>query len=489
MSNNIAREPLVSVIIPVYNGQNYLGEAIRSCMEQSYKNLEIVVIDDGSQDDTKQIVNDLMLEDTRLIYFKKENGGVGSALNYGLGKIHGEYFTWLSHDDRYKENKIKEQLSESKKYLSNTILHCNYSLIDKNSHIINQVDTLKYNYLGIEKNPLYALYQSSINGCCLFIPRSIFSREDFKFNENLLTTQDYDLWYRVFQKINLVHINKNLVEYRIHDQQDSQKSPHLIEENENLWSLFAKEVFEDKVWSGPHDSKIILSHFIGHLISTNFQRSVDFAVQLLNDKIELDILREGAQDYKIINVRNNHLKQRNIENLKYLQHYYNSFSEISKIDDHVNFMMMILGGSSVLVDTACGACKENKKVYVSHNMNFKSFFCKKIRIYSSAMDRRLTDLDTTYISNFVFYEIFYRKNLVSIDCICEHNEENLVIREIKSNPKIQKIIFTKVIRSLDSNSMNYDIYKNLNRVIKNRYKLALIIRLASNWFVRRFSNS
>jgi glycosyltransferase involved in cell wall biosynthesis len=430
-----------------------------------------------------------MLEDARLIYFRKENGGVGSALNYGLEKIHGDYFTWLSHDDRYKVNKIKAQFRESKKHLSNTILHCNYSLIDKNSQIITQVDALKYNYLGIEKNPLYALYQSSINGCCLFIPRSIFSREEFRFNENLLTTQDYDLWYRIFQKTNLVHINENLVEYRIHDQQDSRKSPNLIEENENLWSLFAKEVFEDKVWSGPHDSKIILSHLIGHLISTNFQRSVDFAGQLLIDKIELDILKESTQDYKIINVRNNHLKQRNIENLKYLESYYNRFSDVSKIDEHVNFMMMLLGGSSVLVDTACGACKENKKVYVSHDMNFKSFFCKKIRIYSSAMDRRLTDLDTPFIANFVFNEIFYRKNLISMDCECEHNEENLVIREIKSNPKIQKIIFTKVILSLDSNSMNYAIYKNLNRVIKNRYKLPLIIRLALNWIIRRFSNS
>jgi hypothetical protein len=287
----------------------------------------------------------------------------------------------------------------------------------------------------------------------------------------------------------LVHINENLVEYRLHDQQDSRKSPNLIEENENLWSLFAKEVFEDKVWSGPHDSKIILSHLIGHLISTNFQRSVDFAGQLLIDKIELDILKESTQDYKIINVRNNHLKQRNIENLKYLESYYNRFSDVSKIDEHVNFMMMLLGGSSVLVDTACGACKENKKVYVSHDMNFKSFFCKKIRIYSSAMDRRLTDLDTPFIANFVFNEIFYRKNLISMDCECEHNEENLVIREIKSNPKIQKIIFTKVILSLDSNSMNYAIYKNLKRVIKNRYKLILIIRLVSNWIIRRLSNS
>jgi glycosyltransferase involved in cell wall biosynthesis len=488
MINQEAREPLVSVIIPVYNGQNYLEEAIRSCIKQSYKNIEIVVVDDGSYDKTEGIVKELMSEDTRVIYFRKENGGVGSALNYGLEKIHGDYFTWLSHDDRYNVNKIKVQLREAQKYLDNTILHCNYSLIDENSKNINQINVLNNNFLGLEKNPLYALYQSSINGCCLFIPRSIFSREEFRFNENLLTTQDYDLWYRIFQKTNLVHLNQNLVDYRVHEKQDSRTSQNLIQESENLWSFFAKEIFEGTVWTGPQDPKIILSHLIGHLISTDFQRSIDFAAKLLIERIKLDISRESTQDYKIVNVINNHLKQRNINHLNNLGNYYERFSNLSKSDDEVNFLMMLLGGASVLVDSSCDACKYNKMISLSHNINYKSLFCKKIRIYICAMDQKLTHLDTSAIANFALHEVLYKKKLISVDCNCNNYADNLVLREMKSNSRIQQMIFSKVILSLDLNSMNYDVYKVLNRSIFKRYQLFLIARLALNWIRRKLSN-
>ncbi|MDD4547058.1 MAG: glycosyltransferase family A protein, partial [Oscillospiraceae bacterium] len=93
--------PLVSIVIPVYNGSNYLAEAVDSALAQTYKNIEIVVVNDGSNDEgaTEKVAKSY---GDKIRYFSKENGGVSSALNLGIENMKGDYFSWLSHDDLYK---------------------------------------------------------------------------------------------------------------------------------------------------------------------------------------------------------------------------------------------------------------------------------------------------------------------------------------------------------------------------------------------------
>ncbi len=116
--------PKVTIIIPVYNGENYVSEAIESALAQTYKNIEIIVVNDGSTDNTEKIIEK---------YIKKTNGGVSTALNEGIKNMTGDYLSWLSHDDLYLPNKIEEQI----KFLFNlkekdVILYCNSALIDAN---------------------------------------------------------------------------------------------------------------------------------------------------------------------------------------------------------------------------------------------------------------------------------------------------------------------------------------------------------------------
>ena len=89
--------PKISIIIPVYNGSNYLQEAIESCLQQTYKEYEIIVVNDGSNDSgkTRAIAQKY---DKQIRYFEKENGGVSSALNFGISKMEGDFFAWLSQD-------------------------------------------------------------------------------------------------------------------------------------------------------------------------------------------------------------------------------------------------------------------------------------------------------------------------------------------------------------------------------------------------------
>jgi hypothetical protein len=101
--------PKVSIIIPVYNGSNFLREAIDSALAQTYENIEILVINDGSKDNGK--TEEIALSyGEKIHYFSKENGGVSSALNMAIKEMTGEYFSWLSHDDLYYEDKVKRQI-------------------------------------------------------------------------------------------------------------------------------------------------------------------------------------------------------------------------------------------------------------------------------------------------------------------------------------------------------------------------------------------
>ena len=99
--------PRVSVIIPFYAGVNWLKEAVDSVLSQTFKDYEIIVVNDGSNDDgaTRKIAKSY---GNKIKYFEKENGGVSSALNCGIKNMNGDYFAWLSHDDLIDINHIEK---------------------------------------------------------------------------------------------------------------------------------------------------------------------------------------------------------------------------------------------------------------------------------------------------------------------------------------------------------------------------------------------
>ena len=103
-------KPLVSIIIPLYNGSNYVEEAIKSALAQTYDNIEIVVVNDGSTDNgAGKAICEKYLD--KILYFEKENGGCASALNYGIKKANGDFISWLSHDDLYFPEKVEKQIN------------------------------------------------------------------------------------------------------------------------------------------------------------------------------------------------------------------------------------------------------------------------------------------------------------------------------------------------------------------------------------------
>lgn len=224
------KNPKVSIIIPVYNGADYVEEAIKSALSQTYKNIEIIVVNDGSKDDgkTKKVVSKYL---NQVQYYEKENGGVSTALNLAISKMTGDFFSWLSHDDRYYENKIEEQIKLLENYPKNTILYSDYDLMDENSNIFAS-NKLPHQEL-IEKKE-YALLRGAINGITLLIPKKAFD-ECGIFREDLRCTQDYELWLRMMEKYEFIHQDKILATTRLHKMQTGNTSPKMLTEGKDLW--------------------------------------------------------------------------------------------------------------------------------------------------------------------------------------------------------------------------------------------------------------
>lgn len=213
----MSKKPKVSIIIPVYNGSNFLSESINSALSQTYENIEIVVINDGSKDwwKTEKIAKSYW---NKIKYYSKSNWGVASALNLWIEKMTWDYFSWLSHDDLYFPEKVQKQIEflENLNYKKNVILYSNYIFIDEEGKEINKIN-LKYN----EKEFLYKLtINSFLNGCTLLIPKIAFYEVGF-FENTLKTTQDYHLWFRMLKTYHFINVPKYLVKSRQHAEQDS----------------------------------------------------------------------------------------------------------------------------------------------------------------------------------------------------------------------------------------------------------------------------
>ena len=247
------KKPKVSLIIPVYKGANYMKEAIDSALDQTYDNLEIIVVNDGSPDGgaTERIAKSY---GNKIRYFAKENGGVSTALNMAIKNMKGEYFTWLSHDDLYLPNKVEEQIDYLIKHDlvgTKTILYADYALINEHSYLLSEQH--KNHYLLNEYVEL-SLLSGAINGLTLMIPKRAFD-ECGLFDESLRCVQDYKLWFDFLKAgYNFIHQNKVFTATRLHLQQTTNVSPVMVSEGEDFW----KEVldyYESKVSNKIYGSK------------------------------------------------------------------------------------------------------------------------------------------------------------------------------------------------------------------------------------------
>jgi len=255
-------KPLVSIIIPTYNRADLLSRAIQSVINQTYKDWELLIIDDGSTDNTKEIVEEFVKKDPRIKYFYQENKGQGAARNLGIRESKGEYIAFLDSDDEFLENKIEKSVkifNEDKNIgmiYSNAIIIGNY-LDNKKS-----LEISKLYYGNIYKK---LLLNNFITTSTVVVKKEVFLNCGFFNKSSLLRNfEDYDMWLRIAKKYKIGYISEVLVKYNFSPKINSWEKRknaykamiYIYFKNLKTANLFEKFIIIWKLWE--HVAKYLL---------------------------------------------------------------------------------------------------------------------------------------------------------------------------------------------------------------------------------------
>jgi glycosyltransferase involved in cell wall biosynthesis len=280
--------PLVSVIITCYNQAKFLQEAIESALKQTHTHIEIVIVDDGSTDHTKEVA----LKYPRIRYVYQENEGLSSARNTGIEKSKGSYLVFLDADDWLFPKAIETNLKYFNKNGSFAFVSGWHEKVDEHNHPIQMdeqtivkdhhyLNLLKGNYIGMHAAVMYA--------------RWVF--DDLKFDISLRACEDYDLYFKIARKYQVASHNEKIAAYRIHGNNMSARIPFMLQnvldvcnrqkpllKNEDEQKAFAQGL---KVWEDYYSEKLYNTLFYGKNANGEWPTRSELAVLLKHKPLGL----------------------------------------------------------------------------------------------------------------------------------------------------------------------------------------------------------
>jgi len=198
------KEPEISVVIPTYNESRYLKEAISSILNQTYKKIEVIVVDDGSTDDTREIVKSF--DDPRIIYIFQKNRGPSNARNVGIKRVNRKYIAFLDSDDLWLKEKLEKQVDFMEKNSEIGLLGTGcYEVNDKVKILGKKIFPVKNKILQKDLIKYNPFIQSSI-----MIKREVFDKISLWYDERFRESEDYELWLRVADNYKIANLREAL---------------------------------------------------------------------------------------------------------------------------------------------------------------------------------------------------------------------------------------------------------------------------------------
>ena len=224
---------LVSVVIPVYNSEKFLIQCLESVLNQTYKNIEIICVDDGSTDNSPKI---LQKYSDKITIISQENQGLASALNAGIKAMKGSWFKWFSPDDIMYPKAIETLVNTAKNLKDNTIIYSNWDIIDKSGKKLRSFEESNYNNLNSFDFNVRLLDGQQINVNTTLIPNLLFPNLIMnKDIDPVLIDYDFFLNAGLLNKTKFYLVEKPLIKFRVHENQLSHKN--ILKSLENLESV------------------------------------------------------------------------------------------------------------------------------------------------------------------------------------------------------------------------------------------------------------
>jgi glycosyltransferase involved in cell wall biosynthesis len=201
-------EPLVSVVIPCYNHGQYLGDAIQSILQQTYSNYEIIVVDDGSQDNTRAVAD---VFKGKLRYIWQENQGLSVARNTGIQAAQGELIGLLDADDLYEPEYLSELVAALKQHKSSDAIYCGFKYIDLDNQLLPKKIIKVF-----QKDQFYS---NLLNGgffppMCMLAHKYCYEELGY-FDRNFQGCADWDMWLRMANRFSIIGIPVAFTRYRV----------------------------------------------------------------------------------------------------------------------------------------------------------------------------------------------------------------------------------------------------------------------------------
>jgi len=208
---------LVTVILPCYNGARWVSRAIESILVQIYENFELIIIDDGSTDNSKERIVPFLC-DKRVCYIYQANRGFSGAINSGIKASSGELIGFIGQDDVWVPNKIELQQKFLSEHQNIDLVFSPYYSMDSQGQIFRTINA-KIPVFRTKEELVTELFLGNFIGFeTVLVKRKCFDEVGF-FDERMTAFSDHDMWLRIVEKFNIGYFNQNLVKKREHNLQ------------------------------------------------------------------------------------------------------------------------------------------------------------------------------------------------------------------------------------------------------------------------------
>lgn len=214
---------LVSVLMPVYNGSLYLKEAIDSILTQTHSNLELIIINDGSIDDSEQII--LSYKDSRVKYIRNEqNSGICVTLNKGLDAANGKYIARMDCDDISFPERLQKQVAYMEENTSIGVVGSDIIVFGKD--IKERLFTFEHDKYCCKAG---LLFNTCFAHPAVMMRNSILVEQNLRYDDSYRGLEDFELWYRMSKFTEIINIEEPLLFYRKHKSQETQNVPPAVD--------------------------------------------------------------------------------------------------------------------------------------------------------------------------------------------------------------------------------------------------------------------
>lgn len=210
--------PKITVLMPVYNCEQYVGDAVQSILNQTYTDFEFLIIDDASTDTTVSVIK--QFNDNRIKLIEKpKNTGYTNSLNYGISIAKGDYIARMDGDDMSLPTRFNEQYNFMEANKDIAVCGTYYSIIGTNDIVEKPIEDAEIK--------IRLLYKNALGHPTTFLRTSVLINNDLKYDPNIESAEDYGLWVAILAYGKLHNLPKVLLDYRVHQSQVSQVRANL----------------------------------------------------------------------------------------------------------------------------------------------------------------------------------------------------------------------------------------------------------------------